>query len=60
MVQMTLCLLDFHQSGELLLLEVCPDNEVVMSRTRVCRETVVIDGLVGRHGGGRDGRIVVN
>lgn len=48
-IQVTLCALDFHKSAKLLLLEVRPDGEVVMSRTYVCGKTVVIP--LGRHGG---------
>jgi hypothetical protein len=51
MTQVTPYALDFHKSAELLLLEVRPDGEVVMSRTYVCRKTVVIEGPLGRHGG---------
>ena len=49
--QMTPCSLDFHKPAELLLLEVRPDGEVVMSRTYIRRKTVVIEGPLEGHGG---------
>jgi hypothetical protein len=48
---MTPCSLDFHKPAELLLLEVRPDGEVVMSRTYVRRKTVVIERPLEGHGG---------
>jgi hypothetical protein len=56
---MTPCVLDFHKPAELLLLEVRPNGEVVMSRTYIRRETVVVEGLLGRHDGRDWGRRVV-
>ena len=57
--QMTLYALNFYKPSEFLLLEVCPESQVVVSRTGVRWETVVIGGLLGRHVGGRDRRGVV-
>lgn len=54
-----ICALDFHKSKELLLLEVGPNSEVVMPRTNVRRETVVIYGFLGRHGRGRHGWVMM-
>ncbi len=56
---MTPCLLDSHKPAELLLLEICANGEVIIPRTYVCRKAVVIEGLLGRHGGRNwDGRMV--
>lgn len=56
---MTPCALDSHKTAELLLLEVRANGEVIMSGTYVRRKAVVIEGLLGRHGGRNWDRWVV-